>query len=350
MPIYQDLAGFMQQVDAVNAHFERYTKSSLHRLIALLHQNSTAQAISAELGHIPAAKQAKYQAAIAHLRATFPGLAPVVAPAPPGMRMFPTAALNPVTVQAQRPPAPPAPLAGGLVAVPTPLPTQGYNLIVDPDPVTLAANPLPVLSRAEIQRINEAVARTKRAVDLAVAGIAAVQAGTASTQLSLYQRFFGTFDINRRKAVRDNFGAIATLLAGQRGGVQGTLNVIDARNDAQKMTWFAATVRNSMANSTVKMWMGRAFFSGRGDYGVSSDATIVTLVHELAHACFGASDVPTVASGLVLGNNGMPPSGALVCNDVRSDEILAQHSPDLAIRNADNYGQYAWEALRAAGA
>jgi hypothetical protein len=97
------------------------------------------------------------------------------------------------------------------------------------------------------------------------------------------------------------------------------------------------------------MYVGRTFFTGAGSYAVSSDATVVTVVHELAHACFGASDVPTVASGLALDGNGMPPPGAAVCNDLANDEALAAATPALALENADNYGQFAWLALEAAG-
>lgn len=79
------------------------------------------------------------------------------------------------------------------------------------------------------------------------------------------------------------------------------------------------------------------------------DATIVTLVHELAHAVFNASDVPNVGSGGVLNAAGMPTTPNNVANSSADDIALAAATPDLAAVNADNYGQFAFEALEAAG-
>ena len=46
----------------------------------------------------------------------------------------------------------------------------------------------------------------------------------------------------------------------------------------------------------------------------------------------------------------MPPNGVDVANDVTEDERLAAASPDLALVNADNYGQFAFATLEAAEA
>jgi hypothetical protein len=132
---------------------------------------------------------------------------------------------------------------------------------------------------------------------------------------------------------------------GSRGGTKGSLQVIDSRNDAGKMTWFAATFRNSAAGGDILMYVGRAFFvnSTATGFNTSTDFTVGTIIHELAHACFGASDVPTVAAGgkAQLDGSGMPLVGA-VCNDADSDKDLAADDPDAALLNADNYGQFAW--------
>jgi hypothetical protein len=102
------------------------------------------------------------------------------------------------------------------------------------------------------------------------------------------------------------------------------------------------------------MFIGRAFFSAAPQanstyYKSDTDYTVGTLIHELAHAGFSASDVPTVSSGLALDATGMPPRGAPVCNDQSEDRKLAQANPAGAIQNADNYNQFARAVLQDAG-
>lgn len=343
-------AQFMNLVHAANPHYERFKDSSLHNLVQMLQNDTSAANIATEIDRIPPDKQRKYDRALTHLRSTFPGLGRGAALNAPAMQMLSTAAapaLRFVGQAQQARPAPPVP-PRNVTRVETPLPTAGYFLIEDPDPVTPTLDVQPPLTRSQIQRLNEAVARCKQAADLAVeaiGGLSPQPSNPLTPEQARYVRWFGALDTTRRREVLQNFMSISSVLGGQRGGRQGTLNVIDARNDAQKFTWFAATIRNSVQNNTVKMWIGRAFFSA-GSYEVSSDATVVTMIHELAHACFGASDVPTVDSGLQLGQNGMPPIGAPVCNDAAEDARLAEANPALAIRNADNYGQYAWSILR----
>jgi hypothetical protein len=361
MPVYADLDTFKSLVKDANWHHEWFKNGSLHNLVQLLKKNSTAKQVRDAVDVIPADKQLKYTAALDHLKATFPGYNPVVAPPPVtgGVRVVvPTtgqAGLRTVAPGASNAPTPALPPARGLATVVTPLATQGYNLIADPLPITLlpVGQRVPAFTRAQIQRINEAIARCKRAVELAVDAIAAVTAPVPMAPLNatqaLYTDFFGAYDITRRATVRDNFLSIGAVLGGVRGGRAGTLNLVDSRNDQEKYQWFAATYRNSAAGGAVKMYVGREFFAGGGSYDVSSDATVVTVVHELAHACFGASDVPTVGSGQVLDGTGMPPRGAAVCNDLASDKALAARYPDRALLNADNYGQFAWLALRAGG-
>jgi hypothetical protein len=143
------------------------------------------------------------------------------------------------------------------------------------------------------------------------------------------------------------------------------LAVIDATNDSDDFwrTCFGFTFRNRAPNNSVPFFVARAFFKrnttiavGAGavdlrralgiEAWVRGDATIVTIVHELAHACFWASDVPTVASGKVLDANGFPADNLTPCNDIGADETLAQTWPGLAILNADSYGQFAFAAWR----
>lgn len=243
--------------------------------------------------------------------------------------------------------------AAGVQLQQTAVPTQGYYMIHDPMPGVVS---VPVgtewdpLTSVEIKRINEAISRVKLAVDAAVMEVSTVRVGAAPRNpLTLYEEYFGVPTTLRKKTVGQNFLKIAALLGGTRGGVVGTLNLVDGRNDIEKWSWFACAYRNSAAGKTsATVYLGRAFFSGSNSYAVSSDATIVTIVHELCHAVWGASDVPLHGSGLVLDATGMPPAGAAVANDAASDKVLAANSPDLAIVNADNYGQFAWELLRRA--
>lgn len=363
MPVYaqSDLDEFMKRVRQQNPHFERFKDSSLHTLIQQLKKNSTSDQILREISKIPLKKQQDYKPALNYLRQTFPGLTPPSAPkgtaglpVMPGQKMLSTAGAKPLNVipkTATQPPRP-APAAGpGVTVVNTPIPTLGYSLIVDPQPVTLVPAPQRVgaLTMAEVSRINEAIARTRKAVDLAIEklrlAVPPVGAFPPGAEYDRYVRFFGAYDVTRKGTVIRNFVTIASVLGGARGGTQGQLHLVDSRNDLQKLDWFAATVRNSIQNNTVLMYLGRLFFL-KGDYARTSDATVVTLVHELAHACFGASDVPTVGSGAVLQANGMPPPGVSVCNDLASDVELAANFPDRAILNADNYGQYAWSIMQ----
>lgn len=354
MPVYADLATFKSKVKENNWHFEWFKSGSLHTLMALLQKDSTTTDVRDAIAQIPVAKRTKYADAFTYLEATFPGLNP--APSKPtgavGPKMLSTTGSTPLRTVGQGATALPRPAqrpALGLNVKPTPIPTEGYYLIDDPQPITPVAIPVGPLRKAEIVRINEAIARLKRAVDAAVDAVAkSTVNGPSTPSRVLYSEFFGTITPQRRARVRDNFLLISALLGGTRGGAVGTLNLVDSRNDQEKFEWFAATYRNSAVGQTsVLVYVGRLFFTGANDYNVSSDATIVTMVHELAHACFGASDVPTVASGLALNAQGMPPRGAAVANDAAEDRVLAAADPDLAIRNADNYGQFAWLALRA---
>ncbi len=348
MPKYPDVdyLEFMRRVTQANPHFERLRDSSLHGLIVQLrHATCSPSRVRVLVNQVPADKQRKYQAALSYLAAYHsPHAAPHPAvPATPASRPRGGVAI-PIpprgVVAGLRPVARPAPVgpAAAVTRLDTDQPQVGYALIVDPDPVNPIGTPLPPLTRAEVVRINEAVARMKRAIQAAIDGM------TGAMPNQLYTRLFGAYDEGRRRQVLANFQSLAAVVQGTGHG--GGLYLIDARNDQEKYQWFAATVRGSATANTANVWIGRSFFSGRGDYEVSSDATVVTMVHELAHACFSASDVPVAGSGHVLDASGMPPHGVDVANDLAEDERLAQADPALAVRNADNYGQFAWLLLQ----
>lgn len=358
MPQYKkaDYDTFMQKVRQANSHYERFRESSLHHLIQLLNSPTTRAAeVNTELSQLSHKKQTKYKDALDHLRRTYPGLgANQVAMA----AVAASATRGSAPIQPKRLAAPPvAPSATDYTTLATDTPQRGWFLIVDPDPVIATADLRPPLNRSEINRINEAISRTGQAIDAAIRGLSTLRpaAGTAlDANQRLYKRFWGAFDAARKTKIQQNFQQLARFASGSRGGNQGTIAIIDARNDSQKADWFAATTRNSVQNNTVRFWLGRTFFIGTGNYAVSSDATIVTFVHELSHAVFDALDVPVPGSPAVLNADGYPTVGGVINNsfnaaDTAGDEALANANPAMAVRNADNYGQYAWAQLEAAG-
>jgi hypothetical protein len=358
MPQYKkaDYDTFMQKVRQANSHYERFRESSLHHLIQLLNSPTTRAAeVNTELSQLSHKKQTKYKDALDHLRRTYPGLgANQVAMA----AVAASATRGSAPIQPKRLAAPPvAPSATDYTTLATDKPQRGWFLIVDPDPVIATADLRPPLNRSEINRINEAISRTGQAIDAAIRGLSTLRpaAGTAlDANQQLYKRFWGAFDATRKTKIQQNFQQLARFASGSRGGNQGTIAIIDARNDSEKADWFAATTRNSVQNNTVRFWLGRTFFIGTGNYAVSSDATIVTFVHELSHAVFDALDVPVPGSPAVLNADGYPTVGGVINNsfnaaDTAGDEALANANPAMAVRNADNYGQYAWAQLEAAG-
>ena len=74
-----EMTEFERRLKAKNPNFERFFKSSLHSLIALLKTSSpTKTAVQAELDRIPDKKDTKYANALGYLRRKFPGLDEVV--------------------------------------------------------------------------------------------------------------------------------------------------------------------------------------------------------------------------------------------------------------------------------
>jgi hypothetical protein len=346
---------YLGHVTAANTHFERYKDSSLHQLNAALQIRAKPTQISQLIQALPASKQTKYQTALNYVRQHYPGLAPpvggvAVLTGAPKPLARPTVTV--VQIEQQVKPATAAQVLMGAWTVEAGVQLQGYAMANDPQPFTaVAANVAPALTKGQVTRINEAIMRTGSAVTAALEALASVRGvANASDAETLYAEYFGAFDAARKRRIVKNFQRIDLLLSGARGGAKGQVTVVDARNDQQKRDWFAATVRNSALNGGVVIYIGRAFFIDTPrDYESSTDYTVGTMVHELAHACFGASDVPTVAAGGQAGldANGMPTVGP-VCNDAQSDRDLAADDPDAALLNADNYGQFAWRCLKGA--
>jgi len=71
-----EIAQFESHIKAANKHFERFTKSSLHNLLALVKKvpAPSQDAVRQELDRIPEKKDLKYKTALDYLRKNFPGL------------------------------------------------------------------------------------------------------------------------------------------------------------------------------------------------------------------------------------------------------------------------------------
>ncbi|HXW72965.1 MAG TPA: hypothetical protein VEK34_16340 [Methylocella sp.] len=373
---WQKLPQFLQLAKGANNGKE---PKSLAPLIAVLRaSNNPPQAsVIAEFSHIDDTKRQKYQSAL-NLVLNQYGLStatvrprggvPVVPGAPVVTAQQLNVALNNARAHhhvtaAQLARAQPAAAPANAIPVQD---AMGWSLVPDPTnpPPLLTVPHPPPFTHPEIRRINEAVRRTIAAVDWAIREIISVRVSTTpplpNSPGERYWQLFGPCDTpqadRRRQTVLSNFNTLRTKLDAPRGGVLMGICCIDARYYLGEEKTFAWTHRGSAVHQPyINVWIGPLFFRkgvrGQQDFqtagAVSSDATVCTLVHEFAHAVFNASDVPQVGSGGTLDANGMPTTPGDVANDLNSDIALAQATPDLAVLNADNYGQFALLALRA---
>lgn len=372
---YAKMTQFLKAVKKKNRLFS-LKNSSLNQIIGELKGNPTTAALRPIYGGIPDPKKLKYDTALAMLRTDFPGVdqaAPVVAPAKP-----PVGGLQ---VMLQAPPprvivrdvnaidfnihAPADANAFGLNSAVilgggSDVQTDGYTIVEDPfNTGLITVGTVPDFGAVQIARINEAFRRVRASVAEALKILQSANSGASG---ALYRRFFGTFDAGRVRTVTRNFNSMSLVLEGERGSSKGSLFVVDARNfDNAFRDTFAFTYPNMFRDEGyVAVWIGRAFFgpvgSGQRFYDRSSDETLGTLVHELSHACFGSVDVPPVASGWTLRADGVPIDSTGTPGDQNNiapqisteaeDEALAAANPGNAIKNADNYGQFARAALR----
>jgi hypothetical protein len=232
---------------------------------------------------------------------------------------------------------------------------QRYEL--DGDTVLPLNQRIPALSPAEIQRLNEALRRTK----VAVAAGRDVMIGVASlTSLvpplnqssQLYQDYFGVFNQERARKVLKNFMQLCQALDAGGGPI-----LFDHRNTDFGEDCYAACKGGDIV-ADVKIWLGRDFFSdgksGGADFKAvvsrTTDATVGTMVHEFSHGVFNAVDCPPVNSD---GSWRLTPdavSWESPDNDVQAstqemDKALAVKEPRAAIVNADSYGQFAVGAM-----
>ena len=186
--------------------------------------------------------------------------------------------------------------------------------------------------------------------------------------MTTYTKFFGAWDQARFTKVLTGFEAICD-------GFDAKVQLYDIRNANNGPLWFAACYpgqisrdHNRRATSQVRMVMGRVFFidsvprrsaggafNAQAAFTATSDATVGTFVHELAHGTFMAIDAPIVDArgnwtlapiSMVPGNPDYGQSPDATNNQSATpanDALLASFFPDIAILNADNYGQFARE-------
>jgi hypothetical protein len=259
------------------------------------------------------------------------------------------------------------PMAGVLA---TNVGAVGYRLYVPGDPfyeqdgdAMLAVNQqLPALTPIEIRRLNEAIVRVLRAVtagrDLMIK-LAAKSSLTAPLGQgeALYVSYFGAFDKTRAQTVLKNFNALHKCASGA-GPI-----IFDHRNTDFGEDCYAACKRGNVMVD-LKIWMGRDFFAegkasstqwgtkdaSQSAYNRTTDATLGTMVHEMSHGCFKAVDAPPVNSGghwkLTPDiNTWASPDNSVQSSTPKLDKLLAEKEPRAAIVNADNYGQFAVEAM-----
>jgi hypothetical protein len=260
---------------------------------------------------------------------------------------------------------------------------NGYGNVV-PDPLGRqqlpAALAVPAFTPRDVKFINEAFHRTHQAIEKAAeemqklrktihgaptvvplnpAQLAALPTGAAFSRSTdpniaaewrnipsnnkemLFVRLFGPLTGASFSLVFNNLMKLSEAFSNQN------FQLVDGRNDAQYAHAFAAAPRGNVT-SGVLVYICRSFFPAnwsavnQRNMPVIDDATIITLAHELAHACFNASDVPCVGTPHVLDPFGMPPPLAPVSNDLVWDLKLAGTTPALAMVNADNYGCFVY--------
>jgi hypothetical protein len=226
---------------------------------------------------------------------------------------------------------------------------------LDGDTVLPVNQCLPPLTPSEIQRLNEALRRTKNAIEAArdvMIGIAAKSTlGQAPYGRSdqLYIDYFGAFDQTRAKKVLKNYMQLHRAVCAAGGPI-----LFDHRNTDFGEDCYAACKRGNVV-ADVKIWLGRAFFSegiARGtDFkkvvSHTTDATVGTMVHEFSHGAIDTVDCPPVnnaGTGFVHSYDAVTwesDDNNIQASTPEDDKKLAAFEPRAAIVNADCYGQFA---------
>lgn len=248
---------------------------------------------------------------------------------------------------------------------------QGYSFVndIDGDLPLPPAQCLPPLTQVEIARLNEAFSRAKLTAKLSrdctikIANQDSMPNHNLTKEQQIYLDYFGTFDKKRAKQIRDNFIKLFNAF-------DALPEVVDHRNTNFGENRFAATHTKHLTDGEkVRVWIGRDFFAeGKAhpkgvskdnynkSYSTTSDATVGTLIHEFSHGVFHAVDAPPLDNtgqwvlnpNLNAGDNyGASPNNDTQCSTREKDKQLASLFPNISLRNADNYGQFACEILLA---
>lgn len=272
---------------------------------------------------------------------------------------------------------------------------RGYTVVPDPCPST-------PFNAVEIQKLNEAFARSKRACELARDAVIKFAAQSAAGPMNhpvqqAFVDYFGEFNKARAQKVLKNYKTLCLAFSN-------TPQVVDWRQKPKYGQAYAAASRGGVTNG-VKVYMGGAFFAGTtvdrtaidnsgnlitskedlvAAYDTLTDYTVATFVHEFAHASFWAVDAPPVkkvstqfanaraavarskAENVEHGNikegftwrltpdlsdpnshdYGASPNMWVQASTPDADKLLAEAAPHVAVCNADNYGQFARVALK----
>lgn len=197
------------------------------------------------------------------------------------------------------------------------------------------ANPLTQMEGRKVEeaiKVLQAAIRKSRDTVIGARGPGAAR--------NMYVKWFGAYDENRWKLVRDRFMVLDDICSNK--GI--VFN--DGRNDPMATGAYAWAYPGEERNFP-NMWLGNAFFRQNCGTGRARNAysdTVGTLVHELTHACFNTADVPEEAliGTVAVDQWGSPVDygNVAVCNDPKNDCRLAERRPVEAIRNADNYGEF----------
>jgi hypothetical protein len=260
---------------------------------------------------------------------------------------------------------PPPPINTGLTVAPTGWTYVAYdNANANHNwagPVTGVAKPL---THAETARINESLRRSKAAVELARDTLIKLPRDPSlwkgTKEENAYTDFFGAFDEVRYQLVLENYRALVLAFDGQP-------NVVDIRNTTAGGNCYAACVRRNLKTKVngsmalsgrVDIFLGQAFLGGGGGalagrYESGTDATVGTLIHEFAHGAINAVDAPmvnpagtawTLTPNLTVGaaDYGISPDPwNNQASTPEDDRNLARFDASVAVRSADNYGQFA---------
>ena len=244
---------------------------------------------------------------------------------------------------------------------------KGYTFVVDLD----GDNPLPPneclkpLTQPEVARINEAFARAKLAVELARDAIIPIAKKDALVNPNpteqLFIDYFGAYDKTRAGKILDRYKKLCTAFTNPE--------VVDHRNTdgSDCFAYTHSKQLNQWPGQRVRVWLCRDFFAQgkaaypkganpdtyKNSYAKTSDATLGTLVHEFCHGVFDAADAPQWVNGSWVpgapDGNGDSPNNDIQSSTRPLDKALAVAHPNIALQNADNYGQFACEVAVAKG-